>query len=96
MELYNKDTFSEDILPVVIVGKSCHNILSQSSIVIIIQPIFVLLFLSHCHVCSRLYFSEQFEMLYCSQGPELTNGLAQMESVRAEMNACYSQSSAHF
>ncbi len=24
MELYNKDTFSEDILPVVIVGKSCH------------------------------------------------------------------------
>ncbi|RXN09027.1 oxidative stress-induced growth inhibitor 2-like protein [Labeo rohita] len=46
MELYNKDTFSEDILPVVIVD------------------------------CT----SEQFEMLYCSQGPELTNGLAQMES----------------
>lgn len=26
MELYNKDTFSEDILPVVIVGKSQHYI----------------------------------------------------------------------
>lgn len=26
MELYNKDTFSEDILPVVIVGKSCQYI----------------------------------------------------------------------
>lgn len=41
-------------------------------------------------------------MLYCSQGPELTNDQAQMESVRAELyrklsslaqnwNACYSK-----
>ncbi len=63
-------------------------------------------FFSHCHLCSRLYVSEQFEVLYCSQGPELINDQAQMESVHAELyrelsslaqnwNACYSKSSAH-
>jgi len=31
MEMYNKDTFSEDILPVVIIGKSQHYIFVVSS-----------------------------------------------------------------
>lgn len=36
-------------------------------------------------VSSRLYFCEPFEMLYSSQGPKLSIGQAQMESVHAEL-----------
>lgn len=36
-------------------------------------------------VSSRLYVCEPFEMLYSSQGPKLSIGQAQMESVHAEL-----------
>lgn len=49
--------------------------------------ILVLLFLSPIFIffLSILFFCEPFKMLYCSQGPKLTNGQAQMESGHAEL-----------
>lgn len=117
MELHNKDTFSEDILPVVIVGKSWHYIFVVFELCVVKMcftefmwhetpylpwaltvvnalsacimhgksPFFFLLFLSRCYLCSRVYFSKQFEILYCSQGQVFTNGQVQMESVHAEL-----------